>query len=62
MAGVSFGAQAVMGSGNTESGFSSPVGPSYGESAVSLSAHPVTWVAVGSAIWLAILYIHWRAY
>ena len=71
MAGIGFslgatgGARAVTGSGAMDAGYSSPTTPglmSMGGGSTSLAAQGTTWVVVGAAVWLAIMYLHFHTY
>lgn len=61
--GGGFGARAVIGGGDLDSGFTQ-VGPpgTMVSPGSSVFDHGSTWFAIGAVVWLGILYAHWHTY
>lgn len=63
--GASGGARAVTGSGALDAGFTTPTAPGMmdiGSGSTALASQGTTWVVLGAAVWLAVMYLHFHTY
>lgn len=56
------GASVRVGSGNADRGFTDVAPPGMMAAPPSALSQGTTIVAIAAAIWLAVLYVHWRQY
>jgi hypothetical protein len=56
------GAMARVGQGAMDQGFTQVAPPGYLAPTAGILSHGSTWVTLGAAAWLAVLYLHFHTY